>query len=920
MIDDERLQELLAKASSLYNSGEYKGAIEAWKEALGVDAGSQKAQEGIRMATLLLGDFDTVSPGEPEEATALPADGADPAAAAAPVEETEARIDLGVARVKQLLSERKYSEAIEGAQGLLPLDPESPEILSLLEEAQHAFESAPFIEEHLVLARELLTQERFSEAEAECKKVFALDATHPGGKTMLKEIRDKIQASLKAAASQLGGMTVKLTMPQAIAAGVKLNARTPAEPPVAPAPPAPASAQAAREPLPEVFEGPEPVPGEDTRGSESGEAALTQEEVAARAALEAAFDDPALGGTAPEESPFEPAAEGPGGIGSPDPPAVQEEVVDARTVRPPTSRVVPREPASAGAPATPAPVQATVAAEVKKTPAPPAGPIEPPPIISGPAKKSQGPVSVPPAPAKPAAVGGTAARPAPAAPHAPAATKAAPAHPATAPASRTPPHTTAPTKPDASSGAVPVADVGEDATAAWETELTQLNLKDKERGLLRGTGAKATGKPADAGGMDLMSLLDSGGMPGMPDAAHDTSIPDPESVPVARAKVSPKSAAHAPAGKAQTRAEAAAESADAFEAPATATKLRQAERPRPVSSARRGASSLMRYVLLLVLFLGAGGGAWYVYTQPGLLPRLLGGGGQPSHPVTPPAGTPAGVVDGGHGPIPTPIGGTSRQQTAPSQQGDGASASAGTAGAPPGGPGSGTAVPAQLPPAAAQNQGATGAGANNQHPGTAPAGGVTGAAASNGALRSSEPIKPATVPALPKEEMQRRIAAYTADGRRLIGLGKWREARAKLNAVLALDPANIEVKDLADKAQAKIDEDQKLQDEFDSTKRLYADKDYENALRKLYRLPRDKGLGDVDLYIRNSWYNWAVVLLKAGNSKDALVKLSEELAVDPDDATALKLQEVAEKYANRAKDRTYYAFTDGLTLRAFEQK
>jgi len=168
--------------------------------------------------------------------------------------------------------------------------------------------------------------------------------------------------------------------------------------------------------------------------------------------------------------------------------------------------------------------------------------------------------------------------------------------------------------------------------------------------------------------------------------------------------------------------------------------------------------------------------------------------------------------------------------------------------------------------------------------------------------------------------MHRKIATYTADGRRLIGLGKWREARAKLNAVLALDPANIEVKDMVDKAQSKIDENQALQDEFDSTKNCYNEKDYENALRKLYRLPRDKGLGDIDLYIRNSWYNWAVVLLKAGNSRDALVKLSEELAVDPDDAAALKLQEVAEKYTNRAKDRTYYAFTDALTLRNLNQR
>src|SRR2546426_12649942 len=48
----------------------------------------------------------------------------------------------------------------------------------------------------------------------------------PISKTLLKEIRDKIQSSLKAAATQLGGMTVKLTMPQAIAAGVKLDRKS----------------------------------------------------------------------------------------------------------------------------------------------------------------------------------------------------------------------------------------------------------------------------------------------------------------------------------------------------------------------------------------------------------------------------------------------------------------------------------------------------------------------------------------------------------------------------------------------------------------------------------------------------------------------------------------------------------------------
>ncbi len=853
MIDDEKLQELLTRASSLYNSGEYKGAIEAWKEALGVDPASQKAREGIRMATLLLGDFDAVPPGEPVEDAAIPADGADPAAADVPVEESEARIDLGVARVKQLLAERKYAEAIEGAQGLLPLDPDSPEIIRLLEEAQHAFESTPFIEDHLTLARELLAQARFSEAEAECKKVFTLDATHPGAKTLLKEIRDKIQASLKAAASQLGGMTVKLTMPQAIAAGIKLKSTPRAEPPEPP------PSRTAADPLPEVFEGAEPLPGEEPRIPESGEGALAQEDVAARAALENAFNDPAPGASAPEDSPFELAGEGADAAGAPDPAAVEEEIVEARTVRPPTTRVVPKEPVAAATtvpPAKPSP-------EVKSTPAQAGAPVVPPPIVSAPPKKIQEPSPVPSPPAKGVTAKGAAPPPTPATPSA---QKTAP-HPPTA----------APAIP------VPVAEVGEEATAAWETELTQLNLKDKERGLLRGTGAKATGRPVEAGDLDLMSLLDSGGMPGMPGTDADKAIPQPESVPLAKGKATPKAEAH----------------------PAGAMRLRQPERPRPAPAAPGRGSPLMKYLLLFVLLLGGGGAAWYYYIKPQLLPRLLGGAGQPSHPVAPPAGAPAGTVDGGHAPIPTPIGGTSRQQIAAPQHGDGASVSAGVVqGGVPGPANPAATAPATAPSAPGQGQGAA----------------TPGATATNPVPQSTEPLKPPTVPAMSKEEMQRKIAAYTADGRRMIGLGKWREARAKLNAVLALDPANLEVKELADQAQAKIDDDQKLQDEFDSTKKLYADKDYENALRKLYRLPRDKGLGDIDLYIRNSWYNWALVLMKAGNSKDALAKLSEELTVDPDDASALKLQEVAEKYMNRAKDRTYYAFTDGLALRALDQK
>lgn len=829
MIDDEKLQDLLTRASSLYNNGEYQGAIEAWKEVLSVDPQSQKAKEGIRMATLLIGDFESTPAGAAEEAPA-PADGADVAPADQPAEEVEARLDLGTAHVKQLLAERRYAEAIEGAQGLLPLDPKSPELLGLLEQAQHSFEAAPFIEEHLTLAREVLAQERFAEAEAECKKVFTLDAAHPGGKELLKAIRDKIQQSLKAAASQLGGMTVKLTLPEVLKAGAKPKAAAPAPVP-APAPREVPEAAAAE--IPEMYAGPEPFG--------PGDQAMLQEDVAARASLEAAFGDQAPGGV-PEDSPFDLAGEDPGAaapaVVQPGPAnTLEDTVVEAKTLRPPSSRVVPREPA---------PAKEAIATPVS----PAAGAVVPPPVVAGPAKK--------------------------------------------------PPTAT----PEASS-AIPLAEPSaHDETAAWEAELAQLNLKEKERAILRGTGAKAIGANADSGDVDLMSLLDNSGLPGMADPAGDKPATSPPSVPLAHTRESVKAPAPADTTKkSKHHGESAAEAPD--EAAAVAMKLRPAERPRPAPPVGKPRSSVMKLFLLLVLLLGGGAAAWVYYIQP----RFLGGTGQPGQPVAPPAGSPSGTLDAVQGPIPTPIGGSSRQQaTAPA--GDEGAAVAGPAG------------PAGGSLRAAAGTGTTAAGTGQTAAGMQPSGTpAPGAgAAPSGGTRSTEPIKPDAVPALSPEEMHRKIAAYTADGRRLIGLGKWREARAKLTAVLALDPANIEVKELVDQAQAKIDDEQKLQDEFDSAKNLMVEKDYENALRKLYRLPRDRGLGDIDLYIRNAWYNWAVTLMKAGNSRDALQKLSESLAVDPDDAQALKLQEVAEKYTTRPKDRVYYAFADGLALRDFSQK
>ncbi|HEU4401712.1 MAG TPA: hypothetical protein VFT43_06365 [Candidatus Polarisedimenticolia bacterium] len=854
MIDDELLQELLAKASKLYHTGEYKGAIDAWREALAVDPASQKAREGIRMATLLLGDWQPDAPGpSSEESQTAPADGAVPDGSDLNAEEMEARLDLGIAKVKQMLAQRKYPEAIEGARGLLPIDPDSEQVQKLLEEAQQAFESAPFIEEHLTLARELVAQERYAEAEAQCAKVFVLDSTHPEAKSLLEQVKSKMHNSLERAASQLGGMTVKLSLPEVLAAGAK--SPVPAKgPPAAKGAQATKSAPAAKgaasegEVLLDAGDDPNLALGE-ARLEPEGDLARGQEEVQARSRLDEAF---AQAGVVADPVAFELAEEGIGGAPHPKsaPPAdpgASPAPIEAKTVRPPTVRLVPR------------------AKEDQSSAPPSAGPR---------------PAAPAPAPAKPDIP--------PAPPAAPDSVQAAAR--STRPTAKEAKATlVAPTsqEPDAeASSSGMLGSPGADETTAWETELTRLNLKAGERNILKGTGVPAAAAPATEGAdVDLMSLLDTdlGGPPaGEPLGAvrQAGGIAPAGGSPAAQAA----STGQAESGKRKKRAQERSASEAQGEEAVVAARLRTPERPRPTQTpgSPKGSSSRGSLMLLVVILLAGGAAAWWFYLRPGAALAA----GPAKDPVAPPSGSSSGPAgDPGHSTLPTPIGGGSRQAGSNASPASGA-----TTGAAP-------------------------------DPGKAPSGSATtgGSEATGAGRAAAEPLKPPTPPLSP-EEIHRKVLSFAADGRRLIAQGKWREARAKLNAALALDPANFEVKELADQANSKIEDEQRLQDEFDNSRRLFEEKDYEKALFKLYRLPRDRGLGDIDLYIRNAWFNWAATLLKAGNPSDALKKLSEALDLQPEDPAALRLQEVAERYVSRAKDKTYWAYCDGLTLRAFDQK
>ncbi|HET6277535.1 MAG TPA: hypothetical protein VFG08_02010 [Candidatus Polarisedimenticolia bacterium] len=712
-MDEELLQELLARASSLYNNGDYRGAIDAWNEVLQADPTNSKAREGIQMSHLLIGDL---LPGPDAGDGQPPADGGEPASVALTPRQVEARLGEGLARVKALMAERKFPEALEGARSLVPIDPGSEEVQRLIEEAQQSFESAPFIEEHLTLARELMAQERYHEAEAECRKVFALDRSNPDAAELLRQMRK-----------------------------------------LAPEPPA-------------------------LRGA-GGDGDLDLIDLPADASATAS-------------EPGEAGSEG----------GADAEIVEAREIVPPSVRSIPAS-------------EDDEAAKAR---------LLDDPTLLEPAAGQKGP-------------------------------------------------------------------------AEWEGELARLNLKEEENDLLgkRHAARRAAGDdpgaepaPVSDADADLMSLLDQefAGSEGAmvtggeadPDAIESLSFDSqghsqgepvieedgppaeydiPAAPPMGKRIAAPVAPAlEAPVEETPAKPDFEAEPAPAPESPRIRRRV-------PAVSQATGRSSIPKYFALLgVVILLAGGSAWWFLFRP----SAAGAQGNPGGPATPPAGSPSSPpTSADAGPIPTPIGGPSRK---PVQPADGNEAAAPT-------------VPlVEVAP----------------EPGPE--------------------VDTKATTALTPQEVERRIASHLSRGRRLLAQEDWQGVRTEMRAAMALDPFNLQVRELSDRADAEIEKQDALLREFAEVRRMFDANDYQGTLWKLYRIRREPALGDVERYIRNSWYNWAVTSMRAGNNGDALEKIGEALATDPQDGEARKLQGFAERYAARAKDDVYYAFADSIELRSIDEQ
>ena len=87
-------------------------------------------------------------------------------------------------------------------------------------------------------------------------------------------------------------------------------------------------------------------------------------------------------------------------------------------------------------------------------------------------------------------------------------------------------------------------------------------------------------------------------------------------------------------------------------------------------------------------------------------------------------------------------------------------------------------------------------------------------------------------------------------------------------------------------------------------------------LHKLYRLQQEHSDREpFDRYIKNSWFNWGVFLMRAGAIDDAIVKFDEVLDITSRDSDAKRARAIAARYQGRPRDAAFDTFASTLPMR-----
>jgi tetratricopeptide (TPR) repeat protein len=185
------------------------------------------------------------------------------------------------------------------------------------------------------------------------------------------------------------------------------------------------------------------------------------------------------------------------------------------------------------------------------------------------------------------------------------------------------------------------------------------------------------------------------------------------------------------------------------------------------------------------------------------------------------------------------------------------------------------------------------------------------------AARAAAPAKGSQSATRQPRDPQAALVLFE-EGQDLYGAGEYAQADRTFKEALALDPVNPDIADWQSKAEDQVRERRRVEAQRSTAVEAFESKDFETALRKFYRLQQEEPDGPYMRYIANSWYNWGLQFLAAGNLREADLKMNEVLTVQPDDQEALAIKKLVNEYQNRAKDRLFYIRIEALRYRPLD--
>ncbi len=179
---------------------------------------------------------------------------------------------------------------------------------------------------------------------------------------------------------------------------------------------------------------------------------------------------------------------------------------------------------------------------------------------------------------------------------------------------------------------------------------------------------------------------------------------------------------------------------------------------------------------------------------------------------------------------------------------------------------------------------------------------------------ATSPAQPAAV----EQEKPRQALLLLEQGQDAFQAGRLEEAAASFREAQKLDPVNRDIQIWMERTTSASQQVMRQDAALAAAVTAFEAKDYATALRRFYRLQEGGASGDFNRFIANSWYNWGLELLAAGNLREASLKMDEVLAVDPADTDAQAIQALVNDYARRAKDRAFYTQLEALRYRQLD--